>query len=310
MKAGVILNGISLKKKRFYTKILPVLEQNLSIDVFETRTKNHAIELGAKALSGKYDVLIAAGGDGTVHQVINGMLREQPDASRLPVFAVIPIGGGNDFARAIGATENVNMLIEKLKTFETRTIDVGELTCRKESKGREVFTRYFVNVVDTGMGPEVVDQVMKSGRAFGSAVAYYQAILSTFLSYRPVQFSAVAAEFTWTDRMRTFAIANGNYFGSGLCIAPDAKQDDGIFDIFACGPVSVLDFILQSIPLKQGKRITHSLVRYFKCREVHLTAENEVKIEADGEFCGWLPASVRMSPVKLRILRMDGFGKR
>jgi diacylglycerol kinase family enzyme len=103
--------------------------------------------------------------------------------------------------------------------------------------------------------------------------------------------------------MRTFAIANAQYYGNGLCIAPDAKVNDGVFDIFACGEVSVIDFILHSIPLKAGRRIKHSKVQYLKSRDVELSSDEPLEIEADGEIIGWLPARVKISEVKLKIIK-------
>lgn len=303
MKIGLILNGISLKKKAFYDDLLPVLKRNFTVDVFETHSRNHAFDLAAKTVYRKYGLIIAAGGDGTVHQVANGLLQEQENNNRVPPLAILPLGSGNDFARAVGATNDINLFVEKVKAFQLRSIDVGEVTCRKNNTGPETETRYFVNVADTGMGPEVVSRLMRNGRPFGSAIAYYESILATFYSYKPKLLSASATSFKWEDRVRTFAIANGKYYGSGLCIAPDARLDDGVFNIFACGPVSVLDFIFQSIPLKLGRRVKHSRVKYFTCQEVQLNGE-DLSIETDGEFCGWLPAVVKLSSAKLTILKM------
>jgi diacylglycerol kinase (ATP) len=304
VKIGLILNGISLRKKSFYSELLPVLKKNFTIDVFETHSRNHAFELAAKTVYKKYDLIIAAGGDGTVHQVVNGLLREQ-QKTRVPPLAILPLGSGNDFGRAIGATKNMNLFLEKVKAFQLQSIDVGEVTCRKDRSGSETQTRYFVNVADTGMGPEVVSRLSQNGRPFGSAFAYYESILVTFFSYKSKMLSASSPSFEWKDRVRTFAIANGKYFGSGLCVAPDAKLDDGTFNIFACGPVSVVDFILQSVPLKWGRRVNHPLVKYFTCKEVQLKGDEGLSIETDGEFCGWLPAVVKLSLEKLTVLKMN-----
>jgi diacylglycerol kinase (ATP) len=305
VKIGLILNGISLRKKSFYKELLPILKKNFTVDVFETHSRNHAFDLAGKTVYKKYDLIIAAGGDGTVHQVVNGLLQEQHNTRMLPPLAILPLGSGNDFAHAVGATKNINLFIEKIKAFQLRSIDVGEITCRRNRTGLETKTRYFVNVADTGMGPEVVSRLSRNGRPFGSAIAYYESILATFFSYTPKVLSASSTAFEWNDRVRTFAIANGKYFGSGLCIAPDAILDDGTFNIFAVGPVSVLDFILQSVPLKLGRRINHSHVNYFTCQEVQLKGDEDLSIETDGEFCGWLPAVVKLSAAKLTILKMN-----
>ena len=153
------------------------------------------------------------------------------------------------------------------------------------------------------MGPAVVRKVLNSDKRLGSAVAYYQNIISTFFNYSPQRLEARSSEWTWIDLMKTFAVANGRYYGNGLCIAPEAKIDDGKFNVFACGNVSVLDFILQSLPLKAGRRVRHQYVKYFECDQVEMASDQALEIEADGEILGWLPAVVRMTPMKVRILR-------
>jgi diacylglycerol kinase (ATP) len=152
------------------------------------------------------------------------------------------------------------------------------------------------------MGPEVVKKVLDSGRPLGPAFAYYQSIIRTFFSYRPYTLHAKAQDWQWSGKVRTFAVANGKYYGHGLCIAPDAVLDDGVFDIFAAGNVSVLDFIIQSRPLKQGKRISHPQVSYKKASSVELYADHPGLVEADGEVLGWLPAQIEIIPKKLKLL--------
>src|SRR5688572_20232735 len=101
VKIAIILNGISLKKKFFYKKVLPPLASAFKVDVFETRSKHDAISLASAAVDKAYDVLLAAGGDGTLNQVLNGVLQERENASDFPVVGVFPMGSGNDFARAL-----------------------------------------------------------------------------------------------------------------------------------------------------------------------------------------------------------------
>ncbi len=303
MKAAVIVNGISLFKSRLYHELLPSLQRVIPCDVFETQSRNDAITLGAKSVAKRYDVVFAAGGDGTVHQVVNGMLRDYEPPTKLPVLGILPLGSGNDFARSIGDEGSTARILTALTEKRFRTIDVGEVTYQPSPAGdKPAGHRYFVNVADVGMGPEVVTRVTSSGRAFGSAISYYQAIISTFFTYKPVMLHARAEDWQWDSPMRTFAIANGRYYGNGLCVAPEALLDDAQFNVFACGDVSVLDFIMQSLPLKQGKFVKQPKVAYRKTKQVHLSSDGPVRIEADGEILGWLPASVRLSSAKIETL--------
>jgi diacylglycerol kinase (ATP) len=298
MKIAIILNGISLQKKKFYHEIFPALQTRFDISVFETASRHDAVTLAAKAVTQGFALLIAAGGDGTVFQVANGLI--QGKATNRPVMGVIPLGSGNDFARGLNIPANAEAIVKMIEQMNVLDIDVGRVFFTTNDNQTE--SRYFLNVADVGMGPVVVQKVLNSGRPFGSAVAYYASILSTFFSFKPLRLKAVSQAWTWTQKMRTFAIANGKYYGHGLCIAPTAKVNDGMFEIFACGDASVMDFLLQSIPLKNGKRLNHPKVSYYYSDQIELTSDEHCLIEADGELLGILPARVEMAPVKIKFL--------
>lgn len=307
MKVAIVLNGISLNKSRFYNKILPALQQVCKPDVFESQSKKDAISVTAKLMSRRYDYILAAGGDGTLNQVLNGMLRDYEPPSKLPVLGIIPLGGGNDFARALGISGDPAWLPNALRGGNTRTIDVGEVrytvTHNGQAERHEQGRRLFINVVDVGMGPDVLKRVAASARALGTAMAYYTSILTTFFTFKPAELTARGDDWEWHNPVRTLAIANASYYGNGLCVAPDAKLDDGEFNIFACGRVSVLDFILKTFPMKAGKKLSHREISYFRSRQVNLiSGDKKIAIEADGEVLGELPASVKMADIRVKIL--------
>src|SRR4051812_34358142 len=97
----VILNGISLKKKKLYTEYLPALSKIANVQVKETQSRSHAISLASKAADEYVDLILAAGGDGTLNQVVNGVLTGRETETKLPVIGLIPMGSGNDFARTV-----------------------------------------------------------------------------------------------------------------------------------------------------------------------------------------------------------------
>jgi diacylglycerol kinase (ATP) len=306
VKIAVILNGISLEKRKFYSQYKPLLEKHHALEIHETLTKNDAVAIAQKVTQKKFDIIIAAGGDGTVHQVVNGMLDGYSLPTKLPVLAILPLGSGNDFAKAIPADSSPGGFARRIDVLSTRTIDVGEVSYAVSAPEAGVTSmqdrRYFVNVVDVGMGPNVVRGVNDSGRAFGSAVAYYKSILKTFLTFKAVALHAAGSGWEWRSKCKCLAVANAKYFGDGLCVAPEANLNDGVLDVFAVGDVSAFDFILQTIPLKRSRKVKHSKVFYYKSTAVSLNSEQPMEIEADGEIVGWLPANVRFSPYKLQIL--------
>lgn len=301
--AIIILNGISLKKKLFYHDYLPALTPIFNVEVHETLSKNDARSLASKFADKFVDLIIAAGGDGTLHQVVNGILKEREDETTLPAIGVIPIGSGNDFARGAGIKIKPEQNLKILSNFDLRPIDVGlvEYSLQPSSDSEKGYA-YFVNVADIGMGPEVVGKVLNSGRPFGSEVAYYKSILNTFLTYKPMVVKAVADHWTWEGKLRTLAVANGQYYGHGLCIAPDAVMNDRQFSVFICGNVSVLDFIMHTGTLKKGRTVVKEEVWYKTATTIEFSSDHPCPIEGDGEILGWLPAKVRMIERQLNFL--------
>ena len=302
-KAVVILNGLSQKKKLFYHEYLPALSAIFDVEVHETISKGDARNAASDFSDKNVDVILPAGGDGTLSHVVNGILKGREYDKNLPAIGVIPIGSGNDFARGIGLKPTVDNVLRAMSAFNTRAVDVGlvEYTSLPDGEGQKAFT-YFVNVADIGMGPEVVGKVLSGSRPFGSEVAYYQSILTTFVTYKPMIVKAVTPEWTWEGKLRTLAVANGQYYGHGLCIAPEAVVDDRMFSVFICGNVSVLDFIMHTSTLKKGENVVVEGVLYKSAREISFSGEAPCPIEADGEILGWLPARVSMIEKQLQFI--------
>lgn len=299
MKIAIVLNALSKHKKDFYFNILPALNAKLYVKVFETQSEHDATILSSQAVDEQFDIIIAAGGDGTLHQVLNGILSSSKEAVT-PMLGVLPIGTGNDFAKAVGITRSASQILKMISEHSVKKIDIGEITCLN-SEGSHI-QRYFINVADVGMGPTVVKKVLQNKKFLGAAVSYYKSILSTFFTYKPISLTATSKDWSWEDKMRTFAVANGSYFGNGLCIAPHSRLDDGYLNAFACGNVSIADFMIQSIPMKMGKKVSHPKVKYFTTTDIQLQSQEVCEIEADGEWLGYLPARITLVPRKITFL--------
>lgn len=299
MRVAVILNGLSGKKSFFYSRLLPVIREHATADVFETRSRTDAFDFSARAVSENYDLIIAAGGDGTIHQVVNGMLNTNRPAEQLPTLTILPAGSGNDFARTVKITLRADDLQKRLTCLMPGLIDIGSATFQKDGKENH---SYFINVASAGMGPEVLNGLNSGKKRIGSAVAYYAAILSTFWSYRCMPVTIKTSAWQWSSSLRTLAIGNGKYFGHGLCIAPEAKANDGMFSTFVCGAVSVLDFIRYTTTLKGSRKVVHPKIEYKTADTLELTSELPCRIEADGELLGFLPARVEVIPGRIKFL--------
>ena len=297
MTITIILNGISRKKKKFYAEIYPHLHKHFALDVHETQHATHAEELAAEAVTQKTSVIIAAGGDGTLHQVINGALKNI--AAELPPIGVIPLGSGNDFARTCSIRPDATQLVQLIKSGSKLT-DIGHVTCL-DFEGKTI-TRQFLNVCSVGLGPAVVMNMAKK-RAWEPDLAYITSIVSTFFSHRPQEVSCSTPSWEWKGKARVVAIANGKTYGNGIYIAPDAQQDDGLFNSFIAGELPLWKFLLYLQNIKGKKKITDSMIHYNSTARVSLHSDDMCPLEADGELVGQLPAEIIIQPGRVRFLR-------
>lgn len=298
MKTVIILNGISRKKGKFYQRILPPLQQANDITILETQHAGHAFEL-AKAAAQNFELVLAAGGDGTLNQVLNGVLTS--GTSTLPAIGIIPLGTGNDFARVCGMAADGKKIADLLKQSPLPLTDVGKIFCHDDA-GKNI-QQYFINVCSLGMGPEVVRRLGISNRTFGPAITYLKAITQTFFTHTPQPVSVQSEKWEWSGLARVVAIANGKSFGNGLYVGPDAEIADGMFSAFIASDVPLVKFLLYLQTIKGGRKLKDDKIHYHQTTSVHVTSTQKTVLEAEGELQGYLPATIAVMPSAIRFLR-------
>ena len=298
MKIAIIINGISRKKHRFYKQILPALQQKFDVEVFETQFSGHAIQLSKEAATNRFDVILSAGGDGTLNQVVNGVLRAT--TTKLPALGIIPLGSGNDFATMMNVSGNPAQLIKLLEENNPKPVDVGKISCiDKEGNNTE---RYFINVCSLGMGPATVHRLERLPRWMGTSFRYYASVLNTFLTHPTEKFELHTPHWNWKGSARVVAIANGKSFGNKIYIAPEALPDDGIFSTFIATDMSLVKFLHVLLTVKMKKIVPDTRVIYSTATNITLTSPDPAWIETEGELAGLLPARVEMQKGKIWFL--------
>ena len=265
MKVAIVLNGISRKRKFFYNSVYPSLQEKFKAEVFETQHAQHAIELASRAVKEKFDCILAAGGDGTLNQVVNGVLINQVEGA-LPTLGIIPLGTGNDFAKMCGLKADATQLVNLLSQRNPKPTDVGMLNCQSESG--VMVTRYFINVCSMGMGPEVVKRLLKNDRSLGPTITYLKAITQTFFTHKPQEITIHTKNWEWRGKMRVLAIANGKSFGNGMYIAKESLPDDGIFLTFLAKEIPLLKFLMFLQLIKAGRKVKDNLIAYDACTSI------------------------------------------
>jgi len=295
VKIAVVLNGTESKKSRWYKQYHQVISSIHELHIFETQASGDGVDQTLKAIEIKPDAILAAGGDGTLNQVINGVMKS---GENIPV-GIAPLGTGNDFAALCGI-KNAQDLLIKL-SLEPKGTDLGLIT-GITTKGEEV-KRWFINAASIGLGPDVAGYIEKSSRFWGSHLTYILNSVRAFLNQVPFEVTATTETGIWHGNIRALAVANGMRFGSGLYIAPGAKVDDGLFSTFIAGDVPLHEFLYFLMKIKLANKIEHPKAWYGTCKEIRLEGPGGTRLEADGELTCLLPAALKLNPAAIQFFR-------
>src|ERR1043165_2220006 len=274
-----------------------------------TQSVGHARTLSAEAASKGTKLVIACGGDGTISEVANGII----DSGSESELGILPAGTGSDFRRSLGVSNNVAGAARTLRSGRTKVIDAVRVTFINDMGERE--TRYSINVASFGMSTEVLDRAATGGakkwvpaftpRKVTSKLSYAAATVQTTFAASP---SDVLLQINERPerrlRVAEFCIANARYYGGAMKIAPDAKLDDGFFDVVTIGDANAFRLLTNAPRLYFGahlrmSEVTHELAKQVVARPVN--KEKEVRVELDGEVVGRLPSTFQIAPRALRV---------
>lgn len=274
-----------------------------------TDAAGHGRQLALDAAKQGTKLIIACGGDGTISEVVNGIIEANTECE----LGVLPGGTGGDFRRTLRMPTNIAAAGRALQKGRTRTIDAGRVTYMTDNGERE--TRFFINVASFGMSTAVLDKTASgearkwipgfAPRKLTSKLSYAAATVQTTLSSTPTEVHVQLDELPERRlRVAEFCVANARFYGGAMKIAPDAKLDDGRFDIITIGDASAFRILANSPRLYFGahlrmNEVTHALAKQVLARPVK--KDEEVRVELDGEVVGRLPATFQIMPLALRV---------
>jgi YegS/Rv2252/BmrU family lipid kinase len=258
----------------------PVVESLGGSDWTGTVYPNHAAELAYQAAQDGYDTVISAGGDGTAHEIINGLMRAP--AERRPRMAIIPLGSGNDFAYAVGAPDDPVQAVHRALTGTPHRIDVGVL---RGSDGRQA---YWGNTIGIGFDATVTIRSRRFTRVRGFLI-YLLAVLQTIALNHDAPILQVSSDAeNWEQAMLMVVLCNGSREGGGFQVAPQARPDDGVLHYAAVEKVSRL-MMLRLLPeVMNGTHASFSQVRMGTFHKISIRADRALTVHVDGEiFAGF-----------------------
>ncbi len=258
----------------------PIVYELGGADWSGTVYPTHAIELARLAGEQGYDLVIAMGGDGTVHEVVNGLM--QIPAGRRPQLGIVPVGSGNDFAYSLGVSNKPEEALRQALTGTPRSIDIGTVC---DNLGR---TEYWTNAIGIGFDTVVTIRSRKVPIVQGFAV-YFAAVLQTILfNYQAFRLDVKVDEKTWSGEMIMLVLCNGGREGGGFYLDPGANISDGVATYVGVDKISV-PRMLATIPyFLKGTHQKLSYVKMEKFHQLELDSDRPLYIHTDGEiFAGF-----------------------
>jgi len=258
-----------------------------------TTHPGHATQAARDALRAGERYLVAAGGDGTVHEVANGMIEDGRPLAADAVLGVVAAGSGCDFARSFGLPGDAVQAAHHLAGDRVRPIDVGSITCADGT------TRYFVNIAEAGLGGAVVARAARLSPLLRGA-RYACGFWLTLPGFRPatVRLDADGQAFEW--RAFNVVVANCRFYGGGMQISPKSQPDDGALDVLVMtGPKS--DAFTTIPKVYKGTHLPHRNIAELPAVSLRIEADPPFPVEADGETLGTTPASFGIIPSAIRL---------
>ena len=261
----------------------------------------HAAHLARKALHDGAEVVVAVGGDGTINETVNGFFEKGQAINPQAALAVVPRGTGGDFRRTFGWSLELDPALERLRGAKQQPFDVGLLEFT--SADGHSHQRYFANITSFGVSGLVDQEANTSTKAFGGRISFMLASMKALLKYKDQRVRVRLDGGPWEEvSVTTMAVANGQYFGGGMKIAPGADTGDGMLEVTLWTGYGLSDFVLKQKGIYAGDHAKWSGTRMMRCKVLEAESLDEVLIDCDGEQPGRLPCRISVLPSAIRLV--------
>ncbi|EIT84104.1 putative lipid kinase [Fictibacillus macauensis ZFHKF-1] len=277
-RARLIYNPTSgreaIKKK------LPYILERLEMAGYETSThattpaEGCATQAARQAAERNFDLIIAAGGDGTIYEVING-LAELEDR---PMLGIIPAGTTNDFARAVGVPRTIEGACDVLCEGTDMPVDIGKVN-----------DRYFINIAGGGRITELTYEVPSRLKTMIGQLAYFLKGIEMLPSIRPTYVEIEYDGKLFQGEIMLFLVANTNSIGGFEKLAPTSEFNDGMFDLIILKKANLAEFVRLATLALRGEHIHDDHIIYAKANRIKVRPTNKMQLNLDGEYGGLLP---------------------
>ncbi len=275
-----------------------LVNQGFDIDAKLTYDKGSAINIAKEAVENNYRNIIVIGGDGTLNEVVNGVLQQQTIPSSEVKIGMFSLGTGNDFIRTMKIPKDYESATDILLQGKTKTIDAGLVSFHIDGKKT---SRYFINVLGMAFDGAVTESANSTKGAIGK-MTYLKSVVTTLFKYEPTKIKIEVDDVGVADEtIYCINIGNCKYSGGGMRMVPDAIPDDGLFDITIMKPLPNLVALANLHRLFNGTIKKLKQVTALRGKKLKIYSEPEICAEAEGEFLGWSGFEVNIVPKAITI---------
>lgn len=274
--------------------------ENIKIISKFTEEKGQATEDTVEAIGAGFRKIISVGGDGTLHEVVNGVLTQNFCPSNEITVGMIPVGTGNDWGRMFGIPLVYEGAVCVIKKNKSLLHDIGVISYYT---GNEQHKRYFINIAGLGFEAVVVKKTNKQkdkGRS-NNAIYLYN-LLSSLISYKNTNTEMIIDGVKSTAKVFSINVGNGRYCGGGMRQTPDAMPDDGLLDITVIKEMGRVEIIKALKILYDGTILSHPKVDGYRAANLSVTSESILYAEADGESLGHTPVEFSIIPAAIKVI--------
>jgi len=296
MKKARIIYNPTAGREAFKKEIAIVLEQ-LEIAGYEssahaTTCEGDATQAAIAASEREFDLIVAVGGDGTLNEVINGVAGQ----AYRPKIGIIPAGTTNDFARALDIPRNIQEAVDIIVANHAMFMDVGKVN-----------DQYFINIAGGGKLTELTYEVPSKLKTMLGQLAYYIKGIEMLPFLRPIHTKIEYDGTIIDEEIMLFLIANTNSVGGFEKLAPDAKIDDGYFDLLILKKSNIAEFIRVATAALRGAHIEDKNMIYTQAKHIKVTPNDKMQLNIDGEFGGLLPGEFTNIKQHIEFLIPESF---
>jgi diacylglycerol kinase (ATP) len=272
-------------------------QRGLDYEVRYTQGRGHATELAREAIGQGFSFLVAVGGDGTIHELVNGMIEDDKAINPEAVLGVVAAGTGSDFIKTFGLPATMPAhAVAHLDGSEAFPIDIGKISYIQDGAPAQ---RYFANIAEVGLGAAAAARAQRLPRWLGPMV-YFVAFWLAVRKHRPANVTVDLVDRSYEGKMNNLIVANGQFFGGGMKVAPKAVPTDGLLDV-QVEHARKKEAIALMPKVYKGQHVPHPDILEAKRARVSIDSDRPLPIEADGELLGYTPATFEVLRDALRL---------